>query len=98
MPTLERSIAKRDPRKIYVDLLQNARGKGIVAPYSLRVRPHAPDSMPLSWAAVEAGVDPAVFTLRMPDGLVEKAAESWRGFFGRRQSLSAASSRALRGG
>jgi bifunctional non-homologous end joining protein LigD len=95
--TLERSLAKRDPRRIYVDLLQNARGKGIVAPYSLRARPHAPVSMPLSWKDVEAGVDPGRFTLRMPAGLLEKAAESWKGFFGRSQSLSAAPRGAPRG-
>ena len=95
--TLERSLAKRDPRKIYVDLLQNARGKGIVAPYSLRVRPGAPVSMPLSWDAVERGVDPARFTLRTATGLVDTVPESWKDFFGRRESLSATASRALRG-
>jgi bifunctional non-homologous end joining protein LigD len=95
--TLERSLAKRDPRKIYVDLLQNGRGKGIVAPYSLRVRPHAPVSMPIAWDEVERGVNPASFTLRMPPGLLEEPPESWRGFFGRSQSLSSVPSRSLRG-
>ncbi|HVE38591.1 MAG TPA: DNA primase small subunit domain-containing protein [Planctomycetota bacterium] len=95
--TIERSLAKRDPKKIYVDLLQNARGKSIVAPWSLRVRPRAPVSMPLSWEAVERGVDPARFTIRMPSGLVEKFPDNWSGVFERRQSLSATTSRALRG-
>jgi bifunctional non-homologous end joining protein LigD len=92
--TTERSLTKRDPRKIYVDLLQNARGKGIVAPYSLRVRPRATVSMPLRWEDVERGVDPARFTLRMPSGLLVNPPPNWEGFFERRQRFSASPSRA----
>ena len=97
LATLERSLSKRGPRQIYVDLLQNARGKGIVAPYSLRVRPHAPLSWPLSWDEVERGVDPALFTLRRAGARAPLLSEPWRDFSLRPQRLGAAPSRAPRG-
>jgi len=50
--TMERSKEKRRG-KIYLDYLQNGRGKTLVAPYSPRPHPHAPVSTPLSWQEVE---------------------------------------------
>lgn len=46
--TLERKVAQRG-NKIYLDYLQNARGKTLVAPYSPRPLPGAPVSAPLEW-------------------------------------------------
>jgi bifunctional non-homologous end joining protein LigD len=50
--TLERSVARRRGR-VYVDYLQNAMGKTIAAPYSLRPLPGAPVSAPLRWEELE---------------------------------------------
>lgn len=51
--------------KVLIDYSQNAIGKSIVAPYSVRARPGAPVSAPLTWAEVAAGtVRPTDFTLR----------------------------------
>lgn len=47
--TLERVVAKRSG-KVYIDYLQNAMGKTVVAPYSPRPRPGAPVSAPLDWS------------------------------------------------
>jgi bifunctional non-homologous end joining protein LigD len=61
--TTEIRKAKRGER-VYVDVLQNARGHHVVAPYVLRAVPGAPVSTPLRWAELKPGLDPAHFTLR----------------------------------
>ena len=48
LTTLERRVAQRG-NKIYLDYLQNARGKTLVAPYSTRPHAGAPVSAPLRW-------------------------------------------------
>jgi bifunctional non-homologous end joining protein LigD len=60
--SLERSPGMRQ-RKVYVDYLQNARGKTMIAPYSLRPLPHAPVSTPLKWSEVKPTLDPLAFTM-----------------------------------
>ena len=51
--------------RVLIDYAQNALGKTTVAPYSVRPRPGAPVSMPLTWEEVAAGrVRPADFTMR----------------------------------
>jgi bifunctional non-homologous end joining protein LigD len=52
---VERSLRKRPRARIYVDHLQNARGKSVVAPYSARPRPGATVSAPLDWSEVRRG-------------------------------------------
>lgn len=61
--TMERVIEKRQG-KIYLDYLQNVRGKTIIAPYIPRPLPGAPVSMPLFWEEVAAGkIRPDQFTI-----------------------------------
>ena len=45
--TVERGVKARPKRSIYIDALQNARGKSMAAPYSVRARPAASVSAPL---------------------------------------------------
>ncbi len=61
--TLERSLGKRKGR-LYLDCMQNAYGKTMVAPYSLRAIDGAPVSAPLRWSEVDRHLDPAKFNLR----------------------------------
>ncbi len=51
-------------RRVYLDVLQNARGHHAVPPYVLRAVPGAPVSMPLSWRELRDDLDPAAFNIR----------------------------------
>jgi len=61
--TTARALGARGGR-VYLDFLQNGRGKTIAAPYTVRPRPGAPVSTPLRWSEVNARLDPARFTIR----------------------------------
>ncbi len=67
--TVERSLSKRRGR-LYLDCMQNAYGKTIVAPYSPRGVDGAPVSAPLQWSEVTKKLDPMKFTVKtMPKRL-----------------------------
>jgi bifunctional non-homologous end joining protein LigD len=69
--TMERALTKRRGR-LYLDCMQNAYGKTVVAPYSLRAIDGAPVSAPLKWEEVTKKLDPKKFNLRtMPDRLAK---------------------------
>lgn len=69
--TMERALNKRKGR-LYLDCMQNAYGKTIVAPYSLRASDGAPVSAPLKWEEVTRKLDPKKLNLRtMPDRLAK---------------------------
>lgn len=61
--TVEIRKAKRGDR-VYVDVLQNARGHHAVPPYVLRAVPGATISTPLDWREVTGKLDPGSFTTR----------------------------------
>src|SRR2546421_1113777 len=86
--TIQRSLAKRQKQQVYVDAMQNARGKTIAAPYSTRAKPNASVSMPLTWKQIQQGVKISDFTIRNVAGLVKKNRDAWAKFFDSRQELS----------
>jgi bifunctional non-homologous end joining protein LigD len=61
--TTERSKAKRQGR-VYVDVMQNAKGHHAVPPYVLRAVPGAPVSTPLDWRELTPDLDPKAFNLK----------------------------------
>ncbi|HYG62583.1 MAG TPA: DNA ligase D [Thermoanaerobaculia bacterium] len=61
--TTARAISKRRGR-VYVDALQNGRGKLLVAPLSVRPLPGATVSTPLRWEEVGPDLDVRRFTIR----------------------------------
>ena len=71
--TTESAIAGRETL-VLIDYAQNALGKTTVAPYSVRPRPGAPVSMPLTWEEVAGmAVRPGDFTIRTaPQRLAER--------------------------
>ena len=74
--TVERSLKARGKR-VYVDYLQNVRGKTLASAYSVRANPFAGVSMPVTWEEVEEGVSPQDFTIRTAPARLEAAGDLW---------------------
>ena len=85
--TIQRSLAKRQQQQVYVDAMQNARGKTIAAAYSARAKDGATVSMPLTWKQIEKGVKISDFTIQNLPGLLKKHGDAWKQFFNSRQEL-----------
>lgn len=85
--TVERTIAKRKPAQVYVDWMQNARGKSLAAAFTARAKPKAPVSMPLTWKQVEKGVKITDFTIVNAAELLRTKGDPWANFFESRQVL-----------
>ena len=85
--TIQRSLAKRQKQQVYVDAMQNARGKTIAAAFSARAKPGATVSMPLTWKQIEKGVKISDFTIKNVPGLIKKNRGAWAKFFDSRQEL-----------
>src|SRR5437667_2415236 len=85
--TTQRSLAKRQKQQVYVDAMQNARGKTIAAAFSARAKPGATVSMPLTWKQIEKGVKISDFTIKNVPGLIKKNRNAWTKFFDSRQEL-----------
>ncbi len=85
--TVERTIAKRKRDQVYVDWMQNARGKSLAAVFTARAKVKATVSMPLSWQQIEDGVRISDFTVKNAPLLIEKNGNAWSDFFAQRQTL-----------
>ncbi len=88
--TVERTIAKRKREQVYVDWMQNARGKSLAAVFTARAKPKATVSMPLTWKQIEQGVKISDFTIKNVPALLNKTGDAWTDFFDRRQKLKLA--------
>ncbi len=85
--TVERSLAKRKHDQVYVDWMQNARGKSLASVYTTRAKLKATVSMPVTWKQIEKGVKITDFTLKNVPTLCRKAGDLWADFFASRQTL-----------
>jgi bifunctional non-homologous end joining protein LigD len=85
--TVERTIAKRKTTQVYVDWMQNARGKSLAATFTARAKPKAPVSMPLTWKQVEKGVKITDFTIVNAADHLKTKGDPWADFFASRQAL-----------
>jgi bifunctional non-homologous end joining protein LigD len=79
--SLERKPEKRQGR-VYLDYLQNGRGKTIAVAYGLRPRRGAPVSTPLQWDEVRPGLDPAAFNIRSMSDRMARTADPFRAVLG----------------
>lgn len=81
--------------RIFLDYLRNDRMATAVAPLSPRGRPGAPVSMPLTWAQVKKGLDPAKYTVKTTPALVAKLS-AWEGYDRGERGIAEAIKRGLR--
>jgi bifunctional non-homologous end joining protein LigD len=70
--TTARSLRSREG-KVYLDTVQNGRGRLLAAPYTARPRPGATVSTPLDWSEVDDALDVRAFNLRtVPSRLAQR--------------------------
>ena len=86
--TIERTVRKRGA-KIYVDYLQNVKGKTLCSAYSVRPRDGATVSAPLNWDEV-SNVKPSDFTIKTILPRLQKLGELFAPVLTDRQSLETA--------
>jgi bifunctional non-homologous end joining protein LigD len=76
LATVERALKARGSR-VYVDYLQNGRGKTLASAYSPRASEFAGVSTPLTWEEVEKGVSPKDFTIRTFAERLDTVGDLW---------------------
>ncbi len=64
LATIERVVRRRKAHHVYIDFLQNVRGKTVASVYSPRPRQGAPVSTPLKWQDFKRPIDPKAFTIK----------------------------------
>ncbi|MGE5530096.1 MAG: non-homologous end-joining DNA ligase [Patescibacteria group bacterium] len=87
LATNERRVQDR-AGKVYIDHLQNIRGKTIASVYSIRPFSGAPVSLPVAWDELPA-THPAVFTLANAIDRVERTGDLFRPLLFEEQELPA---------
>lgn len=88
--TIERFTKNRKPQQIYVDYLQNLQGKSVAAAYSVREKPGATVSTPLTWAEVKKGIKIADFTIKNVPARVKKKGDLMKEVLTKKQTLATA--------
>lgn len=64
--------------KVFIDVNQNARGRTLAAPYSLRPTPDLRVSMPLTWEEAGSAL-PTAFTWKTVPKILERKGDAWEG-------------------
>ena len=86
--TLERMISNRKG-KMYLDFMQNRAGATIAGVYSLRPKPGATVSMPVSWDEVKPGLTMRHFTIHNSIGRLKETGDLFSGVLGEGIDLAA---------
>jgi bifunctional non-homologous end joining protein LigD len=75
--TVIRAVKARPPAAVYVDYLQNIRGKTVAGVYSARANAGATVSTPLKWEEIKPGLSPADFTIDNVPARIAKVGDLW---------------------
>lgn len=76
--TAEYQIANRPRGRVLVDYNQNAWGKTLASVYSVRPRPGATVSTPVTWDEIEQGVDKNDFNIDTVPARVRRLGDLWK--------------------
>lgn len=87
--TIERFVKSRGAATVYVDYLQNIRGKTVAGVYCVRAKPGATVSTPLKWGELTNDLDPRDFHLANAAGRFEKVGDIWNEAMRKKNSLRA---------
>ena len=82
--TAEYRVAKRPRGRVLVDYNQNAWGRTLASVYSVRPRPEATVSTPVTWKEVERGIRIDDFTIKNVPARVAKLGDLWKPLLMRR--------------
>ena len=75
--TVTRWVQSRPASAVYVDFLQNIRGKTVASVYSVRATPDATVSTPLRWDELTPQLDPRDFTIRSLGIRLREVGDLW---------------------
>ncbi|HKN69161.1 MAG TPA: hypothetical protein VJW73_22940 [Gemmatimonadaceae bacterium] len=76
--TVTRWVQSRPASAVYVDFLQNIRGKTVASVYSARATPDATVSAPLRWSELTPDLDPRAFTIETMGARLRETGDFWR--------------------
>jgi bifunctional non-homologous end joining protein LigD len=76
--TSEYRVAKRPKGRVLVDYNQNAWGRTLASIYSVRPRPQAPVSTPVTWDEIDTGVRIEDFRIDNVRARIEKLGDLWK--------------------
>jgi len=82
--TAEYRVASRPRGRVLVDYNQNAWGRTLASIYSVRPRPEASVSTPVTWREVERGLRIEDFTVRNVPRRVQKLGDLWKPLLAKR--------------
>jgi bifunctional non-homologous end joining protein LigD len=85
--TNERSVAKRPAGRVLIDVQQNAHGRPLAAPYSVRAFPQAPVSTPLLPRELRSSLRPETLNIKSLFARLKEKGDLWRDFWNQRQRL-----------
>ena len=85
--SIERMVKKRPVGTVYVDYLQNIRGKTVAGVYCVRAKPGATVSTPLDWDELTADLDPRDFTIETAPERFAERGDVWGTAMSRASSL-----------
>jgi len=70
-------VKARAADAVYVDYLQNIRGKTVASVYSARAETYASVSTPLKWTEITGDLDPRDFTIDNVPARLKRVGDLW---------------------
>ena len=86
--TAEYRVAKRPPGHVLVDYNQNAWNRTLASVYSVRPKPAATVSTPVTWKEVERGVRMEDFTMQTVPARLARLGDLWKPLLAQRGRVS----------